>query len=337
MKKILYTILGILFLSTVVFFSGTRGGKVEYTAQPVAPEIKTKEPDFVKMIFGGDIMMDRGVKASVVKNLGGDYNKLFENLGFLKDFDIAFANLEGPASDVGHDKRNLYSFRMDPSSLLALKASGIDIVSVANNHVGDWGRNAFIDSLGELKNAGILYAGGGMNSAEAEQPTIIEKNGIKIGFIGFSDVGPNDMAVGIDEAGLLLASNPRFEEIIKNAASQVDHLVVSFHFGAEYKTIHNSRQEYLAHKAVDNGAKLVIGHHPHVPEDTEVYKNSYIAYSLGNFIFDQSWSEPTMKGMFLEIKLNKNNSMTARKDNFKLNNFFQPSELIFGQEEEIKF
>ena len=145
------------------------------------------------------------------------------------------------------------------------------------------------------------------------------------------------MEVTEKNVGLLLASNPRFEEIIKNASQQVSYLIISFHFGEEYKTIHNKRQEHLAHKAVDAGAKIIIGHHPHVIQDTEVYKESFIAYSLGNFIFDQSWSEPTMQGMLLEIKLNKDGTMATTKNTFKLNKFFQPDEIMRSTEEEIKF
>ncbi len=301
----------------------------------VRPEIKRVES--ISMIFAGDIMLDRGVRASVVKYMNGDYAKLFENLKLLKDFNIAFANLEGPVSDQGRDKHNLYSFRMDPATLPVLKNAGISIVSVANNHVGDWGRAAYIDTLARLKQNNLLFAGGGLNKAQAETPTIIVKNGMKLGFLGFSDVGPNDMAAGTDQAGLLLASDKNFDEIIRNASTQVDYLIVSFHFGEEYKPIHNQRQEYLAHRAADDGAKIVIGSHPHVVEDFETYKNSFIAYSLGNFIFDQSWSEPTMESMMLEIKLSKDGSMTTTKDTFKLNNFFQPSDITKGQEEKVEF
>lgn len=295
------------------------------------------DQDFLTLTFGGDIMLDRGVKNSVNKNFKGDYSALFEKLGILKKSDIAFANLEGPASDVGKDMRNLYSFRMDPSSIPALKAAGLSIVSVANNHVGDWGRDAYADTLMRLKENEILYTGGGANIKEAETPIIIEKYGMKIGYLGFSDVGPNWMKANENTAGILLASNPRFDEIVQNASKQVDYLVVSFHFGDEYKTKHNTRQEYLAHKAIDAGAKIVIGHHSHVVEDTEVYKNGFIAYSLGNFIFDQKFSEATMQGMILEIKLNRDGNMSVKKNTVKLNSFFQPNNVILGKEEKVKF
>ncbi len=300
-------------------------------------DIPDYEQDFVTLIFGGDIMLDRGVRNSVNKNFNGDYSALFEKLVILKRPDIAFANLEGPTSDVGVDRRNLYSFRMDPSTVPALRGAGLSIVSVANNHVGDWGRDAYSDTLVRLKENEILYTGGGQNETEAEQPTIIEKYGMKIGFLGFSDVGPDSMKAGDDKAGLLLASNPRFDEIVANASKQVDYLVVSFHFGNEYEAKRNQRQEYLAHKAVDAGAKIVIGHHPHVIQDTEVYKDGFIVYSLGNFIFDQGFSEETMQGLLLEMKLWRDGDMSIKKNILKLNKFFQPDKIIAGKEEKIKF
>lgn len=298
--------------------------------------IEDVDPNFVNLVFGGDIMLDRGVKNSVNKNFNGDYSSLFENLDILKDADIAFANLEGPASDKGSDRKNLYSFRMDPSVIPALKGAGFSIVSVANNHVADWGRDAYTDTLMRLKENEILYTGGGLNTEEAEQPIIIEKYGIKIGYLGFSDVGPN-MQTSEDKSGLLLTSNPRFEQIIKNASEQVDHLVVTFHFGEEYQTKHNDKQEYLAHKAIDNGAKIIIGTHPHVIQDTEIYKDGFIAYSLGNFIFDQYFSENTMEGMLLEIKLNKNGTMGVKKNIVNLSKVFKPEKITKAKEEKIDF
>ena len=167
---------------------------------------------------------------------------------------------------------------------------------------------------------------------------------MKIGFLAFSDVGPNNMAAednpsaisGQGKPGILLASDPNFNQIIKDAAKQVDDLVVSFHFGDEYQPKHNARQELLAHEAVDDGAKIIIGTHPHVVEDTEIYKNSFIAYSLGNLVFDQSASANTMQGMLLEIKLNKDGTMTVKKDTTQLNSAFQLEKVTVGKEEKIK-
>ncbi len=332
-KKDVLSILN--YLKKNVYYGGQADASADWIKERLdLPDLR--EPEYVTLAFGGDIMLDRGVRNSVNKNFNGDYSALFEKLALLKKSDIVFANLEGTASDKGSDGGSIYSFRMDPSVIPALKGAGIDIVSVANNHVGDWGRTAYTDTLARLTENEILYTGGG-TLEEAESPKVIEKYGMKIGYLGFSDVGPNWMKVTEANSGLLLASNPRFDEIVANAAKQVDYLVVSFHFGDEYKTTHNKRQEYLAHKAVDAGAKIVIGHHPHVIEDTEVYKNSFIAYSLGNFIFDQKFSEATMQGMLLELKLHRDGSITTKKNIVKLNKVFQPDKIIPGKEEKVKF
>jgi poly-gamma-glutamate synthesis protein (capsule biosynthesis protein) len=328
------------YLKKNIYYGGRADASTNWVEEKVGmPDIK--EPNFITLLFAGDIMMDRGVKKSVKKNFVGDYSALFDKSKELTEIltqsDISFANLEGPASEEGADLKNLYSFRMEPAVIPTLKSAGFDILSVANNHAGDWGRTAFADTLSRLKENEILYTGGGNTKDEAEKPVIIEKYGIKIGYLGFSDVGPAYLKADQEKAGVLLANDPRINEIINTASKQVDYLIVTFHFGDEYKDKHNQRQEYLAHLAIDNGAKIVIGHHPHTIEDTEIYKNGFIAYSLGNFIFDQSWSKPTMEGMLLKIKLNRDGSMTVQKNGTKLNSVFQIEKLTLGKEEKIKF
>jgi poly-gamma-glutamate synthesis protein (capsule biosynthesis protein) len=322
------------YLNNNVYYGGEKDATADWIKEKLnVPSIR--DPDFITFSFLGDIMLDRGVRSSVNKNFNGDYSSLFEKMTVLKKSDIVFANLEGPASDQGKDLRNLYSFRMDPSTIPALKGAGFNILSVANNHAGDWGREAFIDTLNRLDENEIRYTGGGVKK-DAESPTIIEKYGMKIGFLGFSDVGPQSLVAKEDTIGILLANNPRYEEIIRNAKSQVDYLVVSIHWGDEYKTTNNKRQETLAKKAVDAGAKLVIGHHPHVTQNTEVYKDSLIVYSLGNFIFDQKFSVATMQGMLLELKLWRDGSIYYKKNTVKLNKVFQPDQIIQGKEEKLK-
>lgn len=326
----------ISFLNKNVYYGGEADADMAWVKQKEGM-LEEKEPNFVTLLFGGDMMLTRGVKNSVMKNFNGDYSALFEKLGILKETDIAFANLEGPASDKGYDRKNLYSFRMDPSVVPALKGAGFNVLSVANNHEADWGRDAYADTLARLKENEIAYTGGGMNTSEAETPVIIEKYGMKIGYLGFSDVGPEGMKATENKAGILLANNPRFAEIIKNASEKVDSLIVSIHFGDEYKTVHNSRQQQLAERAIDNGAKIVIGHHPHVSQDTAVYKNGLIIYSLGNLIFDQKFSENTMQGMLVKLTLGKDGNIVMQKNIVKLNKVFQPDQLIKGKEEKIKF
>lgn len=253
------------------------------------------------LVFVGDMMLDRGVRAVVEKYEDGDYGSLFENAFFIQGATLAFGNVEGPLSDKGYDLGNTYSFRMEPEVLLAMKDAGFDALSVANNHIGDWGRDAFEDTLHRLDDVGILSVGAGYTKEEARKVKILEVNGLKIGFLGFSDVGPKWLSTNGNLPVIVLASDPDYEKIIQDAAAQVDHLVVSFHFGEEYETKANARQIDLAHRAIDAGAHIVIGHHPHVAQQVERYKEGVIAYSLGNFIFDQTFSEATKQGLVLQV------------------------------------
>ena len=284
-------------------------------------EFQIKEE--VTISFLGDIMMDRGVKTSVYKNYGGDFNSLFKNLGELKEDDITFANLEGPASDVGNNVGSKYSFRMEEKSLDALKNASFEIISFANNHVGDWNVAAFKDTLVNLKEKGILFTGAGDNISDASKVKIIEENGVKVGFLAFTDVGPNWMAAKENSAGILLASDPKRLEYIKNAKSEVDVLVVSYHWGDEYVPF-NARQKSLAESSIDAGADIIAGHHPHVIQDTVKYKNGLIMYSLGNAIFDQYFSEETMQGGLVKVTVDKNGLKDYEEKIFTLDKTYVP-------------
>ncbi len=279
----------------------------------------------IVLTFVGDMMLDRGVKFSVRKNFGGDYSRLFANMGLIQKSDLAFANLEGPVSDKGDDLHDLYSFRMDPSVLENVRSAGFDILSFANNHVGDWGHEAFDDSMARMENAGLKYIGAGETKEQAVQPVIETIKGTKFGFIGFTDVGPDKLAATSMDSGVLLASDPDFTKIIANAKKQADVLIVSFHWGVEYKE-HTTRQTELAKKAIDAGANIIIGTHPHVVQDVEIYNGGLIAYSLGNFIFDQTMSAETMRGMLLQVTFDARDKSLKRYDKYTVNisNQFQP-------------
>ncbi len=260
-------------------------------------------PPIITTYFVGDMMLDRGVLFSVNKNYDGDFSKLFDDLGFLTDGDIVFGNLEGPASDKGRDLDNLWSFRMPPVVISVLKEAGFNVLSLANNHAGDWGREAFHDTVVRLETEDILPVGIFANDQEAE-PVIQEIKGTTFGWFGFTDLGPEWLSEG-DGPIIGWAGRDDLFEVIREAAEKVDVLIVSFHFGDEYQTLPNARQRYLAEMAIESGAKIIIGHHPHVIQPTEYYKDGLVAYSLGNFIFDQYFSNETMTGKILKIEFER--------------------------------
>lgn len=318
-KKITITI-GILILAIFVSAGGYWGYEklsekniVEYIQTSINKKAEPVIPS-VTLTFGGDIMLDRGVERSVEKNFAGDFFELFKNVApILQNDDISFANLEGPVSDLGRNVGSIYSFRMNPVVLPVLKNAGIDIVSFANNHVGDYSKVAFDDTIQLLEKNNIAMAGAGTNYSDAKNPTIIEKNDMRIGYLAFTDVGPNWLSAKEESSGILLASDPNFSQIISEAKINVDVLVVSVHWGDEYKP-HNKRQAELAHLAIDAGADIIAGHHPHVAQDIEIYKDKLIIYSMGNFIFDQYFSEETMQGLIVQLKVNKNGVISNIKE-----------------------
>lgn len=332
--KIIISIFLIIAVFVTGYFAVSNLKNTRKTDQ-LGSALRQEQKEEVKnttIYFVGDMMLTRGVESSINKNFNGDFNKLFENLTELKEADILFGNLEGAVSDKGNNVGSKYSFRMNPDVLPVLKNAGFDIVSFANNHVGDWNKMAFNDTLARLNQNGILKTGAGINKQDAETPTMIEKNGVKFGFIGFSDVGPNWIEAKYDSSGILLAGDKRFSEIIQNAKLQSDVLIVSIHFGDEYKLVHNKRQENLAHLAIDSGADMLIGHHPHVMEDIEIYKGKTIVYSLGNFIFDQYFSKDTMRGMLFSATFKGKDLIETSQKIITLNKKYQP-EGIFTKEE----
>ncbi|MBI2096390.1 MAG: CapA family protein, partial [Candidatus Taylorbacteria bacterium] len=132
-------------------------------------------------------------------------------------------------------------------------------------------------------------------------------------------------------SGILLAGSPDFEKIIRKAARAVDVLIVGFHWGEEYKVRSGKRERELARRAVDAGAALVVGHHPHLPQEVEIYRNAPIFYSLGNFIFDQNLSKETMSGLVVEVTLKEGRIHAWRTQKVVLDKTFRPSLVEIGE------
>ena len=277
------------------------------------------------LLFAGDIMTDRGIREMVEKHGGGDYFFPFTGIAKeIQDADVAFGNLEGPVSDQGKKQGSLYSFRMDPASIKTLYDVGFDAVSVANNHIGDYGRDAFEDTLRRLRYAEIASLGAGWNKSEALRVRVIERVGKRIGFLAFSDVGPQWLAAGDTTSGIAIASKDAVQNAVRQSRDKADILVVSFHFGEEYETHSRARQQDLARAAIDAGADIVVGHHPHVVQEIEQYKGGVIAYSLGNLIFDQAFSPETKEGVLIKVHVKGKQIEQIERIPLLFNEYFQP-------------
>ena len=287
-----------------------------------APTVEIQEPEApeITLLFVGDIMLDRAVRTKVENIAGGDFGFPFLKIAdTLKGADITAGNLEGPVSGKGENVGSIYSFRMPPEALRGLTSAGFDVLFLANNHIGDWGKEALEDTVLNLENAGIASVGAGHTSAEAYAPKIAEINGIKIAFLAFSD---------FFVSGAALAEETAVTDAILGAKATADVIVVAYHFGEEYVTEPNERQKMLTRLAVDAGADLIVGSHPHVIQPLEIYNGKYIAYSLGNFVFDQNFSEETTTGGLLEVVLKGKNIASVSLYKVKLNGDFQPEVVL---------
>lgn len=284
------------------------------------------EKETITLMFVGDIMLDRGVEYMIKKF--GDWKWPFLKItDDLKEADLLFGNLESQISDKGRNVGSMFSFRADPKVMEGLTYAGLDVVTLANNHCLDWTVNALTDSMKRLKEAGIDYTGGGFNEKEAYSAFIKEVKGTKIAFLGYVNLGSPFWKATKDSPGIAWFNEEKMKEGIKEAKESSDIVVVTFHFGDEYKLKPNENQKYLAHLAVDSGADLVIGHHPHVIQTDEIYKGKNIFYSLGNFVFDQNSPQETTEAQIVKVIIRGNKIREIIPLKVKINNFFQP-ELI---------
>jgi poly-gamma-glutamate synthesis protein (capsule biosynthesis protein) len=277
------------------------------------------------LLFVGDIMLDRGVEWKIKKVGNNDFKFPFLKVADeLARADILFGNLESQISDKGYKAGSIYSFRADPKAIDGLVFSGFDVLSLANNHSFDYTRQALEDSMTRLKANKIDYIGTGFNKNEAYSPLIKEVNGLKIAYLAFTNLGAKSWEATENSSGIAFLNETNLKERISLAKTQADFVVVSLHFGDEYKTEPNDLQKYFSKLAIDEGANLIIGHHPHVVEPLEQYKNGWIAYSLGNFVFDQSFSEETMRGEILKVIIKNRKIAEVIPINIKINSSFQP-------------
>jgi len=253
------------------------------------------------MLFVGDVMLSRGVGSRMKAE--GDWTFPFQKIGeTLRAADLTFGNLECPVSDTGKNQHHLYSFRADPSAIEGLTFAGFDVMSVANNHMFDWGPAALLDTVERLRGAGIRPVGAGVNDLEAHYPVLVNLNGVKLAFLAYVGIPPREAAARPTEPGVAWLDSARVLADIRFARVLADVVIVTPHWGVEYAKRPEKSQVDFARKMIDAGADLIVGSHPHVVQPLEEYHGRWIAYSLGNFVFDQR-DAATHRGLMLQVKL----------------------------------
>jgi poly-gamma-glutamate synthesis protein (capsule biosynthesis protein) len=255
----------------------------------------------IVIAFAGDTFFDRRLLPGF-KN-GGD---LFRDVRIaVADSDFFIVNLETPISSGGTPYDKPFVFRASPDKAELLTNAGINVVALANNHMMDYGLKALIDTRDILSKHGIAYTGAGTNLAHASMPVILEKNGIRIGFLSFGLNGPLDLMDATPKReGTAPIHLSNILPILKALRPQVDFLIVALHDGEEYFEVPILRVLTNYRAIIDAGADLIIGHHPHILEGIEKRPNGVIFYSMGNLLFDQKYAA-TVQTMIGKVKLTK--------------------------------
>ena len=291
--------LGVVALGTRLGFHEARGAVVPYP----------HDLGQVTFAVAGDVIPHEAVRAAAAADGEGvqGWSGLFSDVSdVFRSADFGFVNLETPVAPAHSRGSKPFMFDAQVTLPEALKANGIKIVSFANNHVMDQGWAGFAETRDHLREIGLLFVGSGDTAAQTFQPVIVEANGIKVGWLGmtrwlngnrnpdkddqphvnfFPYPGESGGAPGIDEAGVL--------DAIRKARAQCDMLVVSIHWGTEYAVAPRPEDIETAHKMLEAGATVIVGHHPHVLQPIETWhtsdgRDAVIFYSLGNFLSNQS-------------------------------------------------
>ena len=258
------------------------------------------QPSPVTLVFAGDIVLDDD--AGRMMERGDDPFAGFATL--FKNADIRLGNLECVVATTGSAGDKNYTFRAHPRALPVLKRH-FDAMALANNHSGDYGREAFAEMLGLMRQAKLDYFGGGRTLQEAHTPLIIERKGLRIALLGYNEFMPRSFEADFDAPGSAWSEDEQVVADIRAARSvhKADLVIPVMHWGWENEPVANARQRQLARLMVDAGADVVIGGHPHVTQDIEHYRGKPIVYSVGNFVMKETDNANQRVGWVLRLRL----------------------------------
>ena len=301
---------------------------------PVPQQASTRR---LRIIAVGDIMLG-GSAAPEMAKFGYDH-PFADVRSVLRNADVVFANLEGPLTDAGHpesDKR--YIFRSPPSKVgPALAAAGFNVVSLANNHTMDYGIEGLQHTLSALTAVGIKHAGAGMDLEQAREPALISVGDQTVAVLAYSLTFPESFWARAGSAGTAFGHEHHVRADVQAARERADIVMVSFHWGREGTTELRDYQPRLGRAAIDAGATVVLGHHPHILQGIERYKHGIIFYSLGNFAFG-SYSRIAQRSIIAELDIEDARLTRVRLVPLNVNNVevvFQPRRLASADAESL--
>lgn len=230
----------------------------------------------------------------------------------LRSGDLTFANLESAVSRRGRPEQKQYVFRGRPEALRAMRRdAGVDVVNLANNHAGDYGKRALLDTIRHTRAGGMLPVGAGATESAAYRPVVVERLGLRVAFVGFSTILPFDFRAIGSSPGTAWGFPGRVQQAIRLARREADVVVATFHWGVERATTESAQQRQLAQIALRAGATAVIGAHPHVLQPIRRPPRRLVAYSLGNFVFSAGGAGTQNTGI-LRVRLARGRVVGAK-------------------------
>jgi poly-gamma-glutamate capsule biosynthesis protein CapA/YwtB (metallophosphatase superfamily) len=271
-------------------------GAIPVTRWPIEIVPRAKE---TRIVFGGDVMLSRFV-GRLARERRDPALPLRDLAPYFAAADIAFVNLESPFSDRGRPVEKGMVFKAEPEMIGGLELAGIDVVSTANNHARDGGDYGIGFTLDWLDKHGIAAVGSGRSEEAAHSGVVLERNGLRFGFLGYTFDQSNGNYTDFDER-IAVLDVARMRRDVAAMRTRADVTIVSMHAGIEYAARPNQQQIAFAHAAVDAGARVVVGHHPHVVQPWERYGSGVIYYSLGNLVFDQFQRSETQRGALGQV------------------------------------
>ncbi len=278
-----------------------RGLDVRRLAARLAPALARTIPTF-DMVVAADIILGRGVNNKMV-----EYNDYLYPFRKVRDefmsADWRVANLECTITDLVPPPADpdTFTFITAKRAVDGLVYAGIQTVSLANNHSDNGGVESFVDMIHTLHQHNITTCGGGNNLAEARQPAIQAVKGTRVALLGYNEIPPGGPYADANSPGIVPVDLTTLPQDIAAARKRADLVIPFFHWGIEYTKDPTTTQQQAAHLAIDSGADMVLGSHPHWVQAIESYKGRLIIYCLGNFIFDQDWSRQTLEGCMLHL------------------------------------
>ena len=311
-------------------------GGIDPLRRPAAYPLQVDGPapdEVTTLRVVGDIMLDRGVTAAAPP--GDPTAPLRPMRRTLAGADLTVANLESTLSENGEPQQGGDSFAADPSVLPALAGLGVDAVSLANNHSGDYGTRALLESVAAFRGTGLHHFGAGRDLAAASRPLVLRRNGVRFGFVGFNAIGETLPATPSRPGALSVAMPPRTGPLdrddlrhvlglVRDLRSRVDVVVVLPHWGTQYTHVAEPSQRYVARRLAQAGADLVAGGHPHWVQGLERAGDTVVAHSLGNYLFDMDFMEQTMEGVVLTATFWGERMVGVELDPYRMDDAFAP-------------